>query len=180
VPFPGLRRNPRRAQDLTRIIPGDWETPILAQLDTGAAWSVLDTEIAEELGLFDELGEDTKLSTRAGTMEGVLVHTPVTLVADEGRSLAHWSHRLHIARLAAGDVLGLWGAAGAYPFRNRPRRERFLLRYQRGLALFMPTNPIPCLLASRISNTRGLALSIFCPPLAASAPRRSNECFTRQ
>ena len=38
----GIRDEPKI---YTRIIPGDWETPILAQLDTGAAWSVLDTEI---------------------------------------------------------------------------------------------------------------------------------------
>ena len=81
----GIRDEPKI---YTRIIPGDWETPILAQLDTGAAWSVLDTEIAEELGLFDELGEDTKLSTMAGAMEGVLVRTPVTCFMDG--LLAHW------------------------------------------------------------------------------------------
>ena len=34
------------------VVPGDWQTPTLAQLDTGAAWSVLDTEIAEDLRLF--------------------------------------------------------------------------------------------------------------------------------
>jgi len=63
-------------------IPGDWQTPTLAQLDTGAAWSVLDTEIAEDLGLFNELAEHTNLSTRLGSMEGILVRTPFTLARD--------------------------------------------------------------------------------------------------
>ena len=34
-----------------RVLPGDVELPILAQVDTGAAWSVLERDVAEELGL---------------------------------------------------------------------------------------------------------------------------------
>jgi len=70
-----------------RVVPGNWTTPVLAQLDTGAAWSVLDTEIAEDLGLLDDRGEQAKLSTRLGLMNGSLVRIPFTVIAEEGESL---------------------------------------------------------------------------------------------
>lgn len=80
----GIRDEPKI---YAQVVPGDWKTPVLAQLDTGAAWSVLDSEIAEELGLFDERGEQAKLSTRLGLMNGTLVRVPFTLIAEEGESL---------------------------------------------------------------------------------------------
>lgn len=75
------------AKICVKVLPGDWETPILAVLDTGADWSVLNTEVAEELGLFAAEGEPIALSTRFGTVRGYLVQTPVTLFADDGDSL---------------------------------------------------------------------------------------------
>ena len=61
---------------------------LLAQLDTGAAWSVLQSDVAEELGLLDARGaERKKLLTPLGTREGHLIRLPFTLVADEGDSL---------------------------------------------------------------------------------------------
>jgi len=59
----------------------------LAQLDTGAAWSVLDLATAELLDLLDGGGEPTKMKTHAGTVAGRLERVPVKLVADEGDSL---------------------------------------------------------------------------------------------
>jgi hypothetical protein len=58
-----------------------------AQLDTGAAWSMLESEIAEAMGLFDEPGEEIPISTRLGRVSGRLVRTHLTLLADQGRSL---------------------------------------------------------------------------------------------
>lgn len=80
----GIRAEPKI---YVRVVPGAWETSVLAQLDTGAAWSVLDSEIAEILGLFEESGEQAKLSTRLGLMNGMLVRIPFTLIAEEGESL---------------------------------------------------------------------------------------------
>ena len=40
-----------------KLRPGALETTILAQLDTGSPWSVLDPEIAQAVGLLDETGE---------------------------------------------------------------------------------------------------------------------------
>ena len=61
--------------------------PITAQLDTGAAWSVLNVEIAEALGLLGGDGEQIVLNTRLGNFEGRLEQTTLTIVADEGESL---------------------------------------------------------------------------------------------
>jgi hypothetical protein len=59
----------------------------LAQLDTGAAWSVLRSDIAEELGLLDGIGELVKMQTVTGNLEGRLERIPLILVADQGTSL---------------------------------------------------------------------------------------------
>ncbi len=59
----------------------------LAQLDTGAAYSTLETEVAEALGLLEGDGEPVRLSTRLGTYQGRLETVPITLTADEGEAL---------------------------------------------------------------------------------------------
>ncbi|HXV61541.1 MAG TPA: hypothetical protein VEK15_12665 [Vicinamibacteria bacterium] len=84
-----------------RIRPGNLVTPILAQLETGAAWSVLNAEIARRIGVLDSQGESLTLSTRTGKIDGTLVKAPISLVADVGESLdldatffisADWRH----------------------------------------------------------------------------------------
>lgn len=60
---------------------------VLAQLDTGAAWSILNVEIARRMGALDAQGEPLVLSTRTGKVVGKLVRAPVSLVAEwENRS----------------------------------------------------------------------------------------------
>lgn len=61
---------------------------ILAQLDTAAAWSIIEASIAEELGLFQADGENARMLTRHGPFQGRLVRTRLDLVANEGESLA--------------------------------------------------------------------------------------------
>lgn len=84
-----------------RIQPGNFPTPVLAQLDTGAAWSVLNAEIAHAIGVLHEQGEPLTLSTRTGEVRGKLVRAPVALRADARESLeldatffvsASWKH----------------------------------------------------------------------------------------
>jgi hypothetical protein len=59
----------------------------IAQVDTGAAYSILESETASQMGLMDLEGERTKVSTRFGLLSGLLTWVPLTLVADEGASL---------------------------------------------------------------------------------------------
>lgn len=61
--------------------------PILAQLDTGAAWSILDNESTQLLGSsLDRLGP-MRISTRFGTLHGYLAQAPITFPADDGQPL---------------------------------------------------------------------------------------------
>jgi hypothetical protein len=59
----------------------------IAQVDTAAAYSILEFEVARSLDLFDLEGHWTRMSTRLGLLDGKLVRLPMTLMADEGRSL---------------------------------------------------------------------------------------------
>jgi hypothetical protein len=61
----------------------------LAQVDTGAAYSTLEVQVAEALGLFGFRGQrpTARISTRIGAIDGQLVRIPLTLIADEGVSL---------------------------------------------------------------------------------------------
>jgi len=61
--------------------------PHYAQLDTGAAWSVLSPAVAEAAGILRTTGERARLSSRFGTHDGTLVRLPIIFLADEGASL---------------------------------------------------------------------------------------------
>jgi hypothetical protein len=63
------------------------DVDVLAQLDTGAVWSVVEPELAEALGLLDSTGPEAKISTRLGIVTGRLERVPVTFVASAGNSL---------------------------------------------------------------------------------------------
>ena len=58
-----------------------------ALLDTGAAWSMLDAEIAENLNLLNRDGEPKTVKTWHGDIRGRLERVSLRLHADEGDSL---------------------------------------------------------------------------------------------
>lgn len=60
---------------------------ILAQLDTGAAWSVLPSEICDALNLLNGDGPVVPVSTRLGLKHGRLERIVLTFLASEGLSL---------------------------------------------------------------------------------------------
>ena len=60
---------------------------VFAQLDTGAAWSILDAEVAEALSLLGGSGAPARISTRYGPVEGRLERTSLEILADQGDSL---------------------------------------------------------------------------------------------
>ncbi len=78
----------RAAKIFVKIEPESLGGAILAQLDTGAAWSILDSQVAEELSLLNGQGEPITISTRLGPFDGRLERARVTIVADEGESLS--------------------------------------------------------------------------------------------
>src|SRR5215203_723746 len=75
------------AKIYVRLLLGETRLPVDAQVDTGAAWSVLDPETAQSLDLLDSDGPFTRIETRFGRMEGRLVRIPIVFVADEGEAL---------------------------------------------------------------------------------------------
>ncbi|HEX4961180.1 MAG TPA: aspartyl protease family protein [Thermoanaerobaculia bacterium] len=86
-----LDQHPRFREPTAKVFvkvafPGIKDT-VMAQVDTGAAYSTLEPDVAEALGLFDLAGQRTRISTRLGTIAGQLIRIPLTLVADEGTSL---------------------------------------------------------------------------------------------
>jgi hypothetical protein len=92
-----------------KVVSGDAPIPLLAQLDTGAAWSVLDGEIAEALGLLEQAGPTVSLSTRSGAVRGKLIRSSLTIVADEGES-CEVEATLFVSRdWAYGNFLGYSG-----------------------------------------------------------------------
>lgn len=60
---------------------------VMAQLDTGAAWSVLPPDVAEDARIPIESGNPITISSRFGTTRGFLVRVPFAIVAEEGESL---------------------------------------------------------------------------------------------
>ena len=58
-----------------------------AQVDTGAAWSILSPDLAGEAGIHAEEGRPVILSTRFGLQRGHILRIPFSIVADEGESL---------------------------------------------------------------------------------------------
>jgi hypothetical protein len=69
--------------------PQGLEGTFLAQVDTGAAWSVLAVDLAEAMELVDGNGEAVSMRTRLvpGPIAGRLERITLTLFADEGDSL---------------------------------------------------------------------------------------------
>ena len=61
--------------------------PFLAQLDTGAAWTVVDSQVADILNVDFLDGDPVPLSTRLGTFDGRLARATLRLLADEGESI---------------------------------------------------------------------------------------------
>lgn len=86
-----LDQNPRFPEPTAKVfvrvrffgVEGTWT----AQVDTGAAYSILEIGVAAALGLPGLQGPWMRLSTRLGVLDGQLIRLPVTLVADDGESL---------------------------------------------------------------------------------------------
>ena len=99
---------------------------VLAMLDTGASWSVLSAELADELGLFDRDGEPMTISSRMGTVQGKLVRAKTTLVADDGDSLEVDSTVFVSRQWSAGNFIGYTGFLERIRFAIDPQDNAFI------------------------------------------------------
>jgi hypothetical protein len=63
------------------------ERTVFAQLDTGAAWSILSPDLARNLNIPLESGDPVVMHTWLGRRKGTLVRIPFIIAADEGEPL---------------------------------------------------------------------------------------------
>lgn len=108
-----------------KIRPDGIETPVIAQVDTGAAWSILEPELAEAIGVLDEEGVRTTISTRVGDISGHLVKVPVTILADEGLSLEIEATIFVSRNWPRGNFLGYSGLLERIRFAFDPQANQF-------------------------------------------------------
>lgn len=99
---------------------------VLAMLDTGAVWSVLNAELAANLDLFDRDGPAQTISTRIGTIQGKLVRTMTTLVAEDGDSVDVDSTVFVSPDWPAGNFIGYTGLLEQIRFAVDPGTNAFL------------------------------------------------------
>ena len=99
---------------------------VLAMLDTGASWSVLSADLADELGLFDGDGEPMTVSSRIGTVQGRLVRAKTTLVADDGDALDIDSTVFVSRQWPAGNFIGYTGLLERIRFAVDPQDNAFI------------------------------------------------------
>lgn len=98
---------------------------VFALLDTGASWSVLTADLAEELGLFAQDGAPLTLSSRVGTIEGKLVSARIALLADAGKSVELDSTVFVSRDWPAGNFIGYSGVLERIRFAIDPGDNRF-------------------------------------------------------
>jgi hypothetical protein len=108
-----------------KIEPANFGSPVLAQLDTGAAWSILESQIAEEMALFHEQGQPTRLSTRFGAIDGYLERTKITILADEGESVEVEATVFVSKQWSGGSFLGYAGLLERVRFAVDPQQNFF-------------------------------------------------------
>ncbi|MBW8875743.1 MAG: hypothetical protein JF614_12330 [Acidobacteria bacterium] len=105
---------------------GRSESNIYAQIDTGAAWSVLDPLVAKSLGLLDLDGQRTTLHTRFGRIEGILAKLLVTFLADDGIALEkHGTFFISPDWPSGRTFLGYSGLLASMRFALDPRTNHF-------------------------------------------------------
>lgn len=108
-----------------KIEPRDFGSFVLAQLDTGAAWSILDSQVAEELALFDGQGQPATIETRFGLMRGSLERTNISILADEGDSIEFEATVFVSREWPAGSFLGYAGLLERVRFAVDPQKNFF-------------------------------------------------------
>ena len=113
------------AKIYVKIEPDALGDVVLAQVDTGAAWTILEREIAESVGLLDGEGPMVRLDTRFGPIDGRLERTPIRLLADEGVSLEVQATVFVSRDWPAGNFIGYNGLLERVRFAIDPRENLF-------------------------------------------------------
>lgn len=123
-----LAHQPRRGDPkiYVQVAVGTPNSSMLAMVDTGAAYSVLDADVAEELDAFDDAGAPpVELSTRHGLLRGRLVRRETWIVAQEGPTLGFEATFWVSRDWTFGLVLGYSGLLERIRFAVDPIARRF-------------------------------------------------------
>ena len=123
------------AKVYVKIAPGRSPAPdivMLALLDTGAVWSAFDLEMAAVAGVSPNDGAECRVRTSFGDFDGHIVRMPLTILADEGPSLAiEASVFLSTGWPLGRQVLGYNGLLDRIRIALDPQRSHFYFgRYQ--------------------------------------------------
>jgi hypothetical protein len=113
------------AKIFVKIEPSNLGFYVLAQLDTGCPWSILNPTIADAMKLTDEEGQPEKLNTRFGTVDGQLKRTRITILADDGDSIEVEATVFVPTEWSAGNFLGYGGLLERVRFAVDPQENFF-------------------------------------------------------
>jgi hypothetical protein len=113
------------AKIFVKIEPSNLGFPVLAQLDTGSAWSILKPEIAEAMQLTNEEGQPERLNTRFGNIDGQLKRTNITILADDGSSVELEATVFIPTEWTGGNFLGYAGLLERIRFAVDPQENFF-------------------------------------------------------
>jgi hypothetical protein len=113
------------AKIFVKIEPSNLGFYVLAQLDTGCPWSILNPTIADAMKLTDEEGQPEKLNTRFGIVDGQLKRTRVTILADDGDSIEVEATVFVPTEWSAGNFLGYGGLLERVRFAVDPQENFF-------------------------------------------------------
>jgi predicted aspartyl protease len=113
------------AKIFVKIEPSNLGFSVLAQVDTGSAWSILKPEIAEAINLMNEEGQPERLSTRIGSIDGQLKRTNITILADDGDSMELEATVFVPTEWTGGNFLGYGGLLERVRFAVDPQENFF-------------------------------------------------------
>jgi Magnesium chelatase, subunit ChlI C-terminal len=115
------------AKIFVKIEPSNLGFAVLAQLDTGCAWSILKPEIAEAMQLMNEEGQPERLRTRFGNIDGQLKRINISILADDGNSIELEATVFIPHRMDWRKFSGIWRTPRKSTLCGRSTREFFLL-----------------------------------------------------
>jgi len=113
------------AKIYVKVEPEGFGAPVLAQVDTGAPWSILAPEVAEAITLLEGEGEPITLGTRHGPIRGRLGNARITILADDGESLEIQATVFVSTEWPAGNFLSYSGLLERIRFAVDPQGNDF-------------------------------------------------------
>lgn len=100
-------------------------SPFLAEVDTGAPWTLLNSELLDAFGLLDAEGESATTRTALGPISGPLVRTTLVLESHAGREVLVDATVLASKDWTGPNLLGMIGFLERIRFAVDPFEQKF-------------------------------------------------------